>query len=46
MSMISIYEREIEELKKQIVDVERAKVDCLESINKLQKNGRSNQDCL
>ena len=37
MSMISIYEREIEELKKQIVDLERDKVDCLESINKLQK---------
>lgn len=37
MSMISIYEREIEELKKQIVELERDKADCLESINKLQK---------
>ncbi len=37
MNLISIYEREIEELKKQIVDLERDKTDCLESINKLQK---------
>lgn len=37
MSMISIYEREIEELKKQIVDLEKDKANYLESINKLQK---------
>ena len=37
MSLRSIYEREIEELKKQIVELERDKSDCLESINKLQK---------
>ena len=37
MSLRSIYEREIEELKKQIVELERDKADCLESINKIQK---------
>ena len=37
MSMISIYEREIEELKNQIVELEKEKSDCLESINKIQK---------
>ena len=35
--MISIYKREIEEMRKQIVELERDKADCLESINKLQK---------
>lgn len=37
MSLRSIYEREIEELKKQILILERDKADCLESINKIQK---------
>jgi chromosome segregation ATPase len=37
MSFISIYEREIDELEKRIVELEQDKVDCLESINKLQK---------
>ena len=37
MSLRSSYEREIEELKKQIVELEEDKADCLESINKLQK---------
>ena len=37
MSLRSIYEREIEELKKQILTLERDKADCLESINKIQK---------
>lgn len=37
MSLASIYEREIEELKKQIVELEMDKADCLESINKHQK---------
>lgn len=37
MSLISIYEREIEELKKQILKLERGKADCLETISKLQK---------
>ena len=37
MSLRSIYEREIEELKKHIVELEEDKVNCLESINKFQK---------
>lgn len=37
MSLRLIYEREIEELKKQIVELERDKANCLESINKFKK---------
>ena len=37
MGLRSIYEREIEELKKQILTLERDKADCLESITKIQK---------
>ena len=37
MSLRSNYEREIEELKKQILTLERGKADCLETISKLQK---------
>ena len=37
MSLRSIYERDIEDLKKQILILERDKTDCLESINKIQK---------
>ena len=37
MSLRSIYEREIEELKKQILTLEGDKADCLESVNKIQK---------
>ena len=37
MSLKSIYEREIEELKKRILILERDKADCLESINKIQE---------
>ena len=37
MSLRAIYEREIEELKKQILTLERDKANCLESINKIQK---------
>ena len=36
MSLRSIYEREIEELEKQILTLERDKSDCLESVNKIQ----------
>ena len=37
MSLRSIYGRETEELKKQILILERDKANCLESISKIQK---------
>lgn len=37
MSLRTTYEREIEELKKQIINLEMDKADCLESVNKIQK---------